>query len=253
MHLLRVQPALGRLVLGHCVLDDCPPGQHRDAAGNCVLDDCPPGQHRDAAGNCVLDDCLPGQHRDAAGNCVLDDCPPGQHRDAAGNCVLDDCPPGQHRDAAGNCVLDDCPPGQERDATGKCVPIVIKSSSLACEVLLVAAIAMLLGGAVVVIIGVCTALPWVWIVGAIIGTVGLILFGLWALFCAVLTPCPLMRTVHCMLFWIIAVVAPILVAVAAIFGGLPCALAAASAWGGWGTLYAWLGAIMRKVGCTPTC
>jgi hypothetical protein len=104
-----------------------------------------------------------------------------------------------------------------------------------------------------VIIGVCVNVPWVWIVGAIVGVIGLLLFIAWVIFCSATTPCSVMRTVHCILFVIVAVVAPIIVAIAAIVGGLPCALAAAGAWGGWGALYAWLGFIMRRVGCPPTC
>jgi hypothetical protein len=207
----------------------CPAGQHWDVAqGRCVDDPpitCPQGQHWDAAqGKCVDDPpitCAKGQHWDAAlGRCV-DDVPP--------------CPKDQHFDAA----------------QGRCVPDVPSMPS--CAILLVLSIALLLVGAVLVVVGVCTAVPWVWIAGAIVGGLGLLLFVIWALVCARFTACPLMRTMHCILFWIIAVVAPVLVVVAAIFGGLPCALAAAAAWGGWGTLYAWLGAIMRGVGCTPTC
>ena len=122
-----------------------------------------------------------------------------------------------------------------------------------CGILLVIAIILLLLGAVIVIIGVCIAVPWVWIVGAIVGALGLILFIIWAIVCAALTPCPLMRTMHCILFWIVSTVAPVIVIIAAITGGLPCAIAAAAAWGGWGTLYAWLGFIMRRVMCPPTC
>jgi PKD domain len=122
-----------------------------------------------------------------------------------------------------------------------------------CAGLLVAAIVLLLLGAVIVIIGICIAVPWVWIVGAIVGALGLVLFILWVIFCAALTPCPLMRTMHCILFWFVSTVGPILTILAAIFGGLPCGLAAAAAWGGWGALYAWLGFVMRRVGCPPTC
>lgn len=122
-----------------------------------------------------------------------------------------------------------------------------------CAALLILAVALLLIGALVVIVGVCINVPWVWIAGAIIGALGLLLFIAWIIFCAATTPCSIMRTVHCVLFWIIAVVAPIIVVIAAIFGGLPCALAAAGSWGGWGTLYAWLGFVMRSVRCPPTC
>lgn len=122
-----------------------------------------------------------------------------------------------------------------------------------CAFLLVLSIILLLLGALVVIVGVCIAVPWVWIVGAIIGAVGLILFIIWIIICSAITPCSVMQTVHCTLFWIIAVAAPIIVALALIFGGLPCGLAAAAAWGGWGTLYAWLGFIMGRVGCPRIC
>ncbi|MEP6692770.1 MAG: PKD domain-containing protein, partial [Gemmatimonadaceae bacterium] len=122
-----------------------------------------------------------------------------------------------------------------------------------CDGLLVVAIVLLLLGALVVILGICIAVPWVWIVGAIVGAFGLTLFIIWAIFCAALTSCSLMRTMHCILFWFVSTVGPILTLIAAIFGGLPCGIASAVAWGGWGALYAWLGFIMRRVGCPPTC
>jgi len=132
-------------------------------------------------------------------------------------------------------------------------PPTTTTPSTGCGVLLVIAIILLLLGGVLVILGICLSVPWLWIAGAIVGAVGLILFIIWAIFCSALTSCSLMRTMHCILFWIIAVVAPIITALALIFGGLPCGIAAAAAWGGWGTLYAWLGFIMRRVGCSPTC
>lgn len=122
-----------------------------------------------------------------------------------------------------------------------------------CAVLLILAIALLIVGSIVTVIGVCTSIVWVIVVGAVLGVIGLVLFILWAIFCARFTPCPVMIGVHCALFWLIAVVAPVLTLIAGLVGGLPCGLAAAVAWGGWGTLYAWLGRIMRSVGCSPTC
>jgi hypothetical protein len=122
-----------------------------------------------------------------------------------------------------------------------------------CALLLVVAVALMIVGSVLIIIGVCWSVPWLVIAGAIVAGIGLLLFIAWVIFCSATTPCSVMRTVHCILFWIIAVVAPIIVFLAALLGGLPCFLAAAAAWGGWGTLYAWLGFVMRRVGCPPTC
>lgn len=127
------------------------------------------------------------------------------------------------------------------------------TTSSGCGILLVIAIILLLLGALVLILGICIAVPWVWIVGAIVGALGLILFIIWAILCAAMTSCSLMRTMHCVLFWFVSTVGPILTIIAAIFGGLPCGIAAAVSWGGWGALYAWLGFIMRRVGCPPTC
>jgi len=122
-----------------------------------------------------------------------------------------------------------------------------------CAALLIVAVALLTIGAVLVILGVCLGVPWLWIAGIVVGALGLLLFGIWAAVCARTTACSVMRVVHCILFWIVSVIAPIILLLAAIFGGLPCAIATAAAWGGWGTLYAWLGFIMRRVGCGPTC
>jgi len=112
---------------------------------------------------------------------------------------------------------------------------------------------LLLLGGILVILGVCFHVPWVLIAGVIVAVLGLLLFLLWVLFCAAFTSCPLMQTVHCFLFWIVAVVAPIVTIVALIFGGLVCGIAAALTWGGWGSIYAWLGYVMRRVGCPTTC
>ena len=62
-----------------------------------------------------------------------------------------------------------------------------------------------------------------------------------------------MRTVHCILFILVALIGPIIVGLALLYGYLPCRIAAAAAWGGWGTLYAWLGVVMGSVGCKKTC
>jgi hypothetical protein len=122
-----------------------------------------------------------------------------------------------------------------------------------CAGLLISAITLLVLGAASIIIGVCFNVPPLIIAGAIAAGLGLLLFILWVVFCARFTPCSVMQTMHCILFFLIAVVAPIIFVLAILFGGLPCAIAVAAAWGGWGTLYAWLGVIMGQVNCTKIC
>jgi hypothetical protein len=122
-----------------------------------------------------------------------------------------------------------------------------------CAGLLVSAITLLLLGAASIIIGVCYSVPPLVIAGGIAVAIGLLLFILWAVFCARFTSCSVMQTVHCILFFMIAVIAPIIVLLAFLFGSLACVVAAAGAWGGWGTIYAWLGSVMGSVGCTKTC
>ena len=129
-----------------------------------------------------------------------------------------------------------------------------KTPSFLCDLLLVLAITLLLVGAIVVVIGVCIG---VWpvnliliLIGAALGTIGLVLFIIWAFVCAATTPCPIIWTMFCILDWIVKT-AWILVIVAGIVGGLPCALAAASAWGGWGLLLSVYMTIMFRVGCPP--
>lgn len=123
----------------------------------------------------------------------------------------------------------------------------------ACDVLLVLAVILLLLGGIVVVVGVCSAIPWVIVVGGIVAAVGLVLFVLWALLCANHTPCSLMQTLHCLLFWIVAVVVPVVTLLLLVLTGLPCGIASAVTGVAWGSIYAWLGFIMRRVGCMPTC
>ena len=112
---------------------------------------------------------------------------------------------------------------------------------------------LLLIGTIVTVVGVCISVPWVIVVGAIIAAVGLILFIIWALLCAASTPCSLMRTLHCILFWLVAVVVPVVAILMLIFAGLPCAIATVVGGVAWGSIFAWMGFIMRSVRCIPTC
>jgi hypothetical protein len=122
-----------------------------------------------------------------------------------------------------------------------------------CAALLISAITLLVLGSALIIIGVCFSVGPLVIAGGIAAGIGLVLFILWAVLCSHFTSCGVMRVVHCILFFLITVVGPIILALALIFGGLPCQVAVAAAWGGWGTLYAWLGIVMGSVGCTKTC
>jgi MFS family permease len=122
-----------------------------------------------------------------------------------------------------------------------------------CAGLLISAITLLVLGAASIIIGVCFNVPPLIIVGAIAAGLGLLLFILWVVLCSRFTPCSVMQTMHCILFFLIAVVAPIIFVLAIVFGGLACAIAVASAWGGWGTIYAWLGVVMGQVNCPKIC
>jgi hypothetical protein len=125
-------------------------------------------------------------------------------------------------------------------------------TSSACAGLLIAAIVVLAVGTVVLVIGVCSSVFWLEIIGGVLAVAGLILLAIWALVCASVTPCALIRQIHCVIAevvkwgWLIAVFATWT-------KGLDCGFAAAAAWGGWGSIYAWLGTIMRAAGCTPTC
>jgi hypothetical protein len=108
-------------------------------------------------------------------------------------------------------------------------------------------------GAASVIIGVCFNVPPLIIAGGIAAGIGLLLFILWVVLCARFTPCSVMQTVHCILFVVVAFIAPIIFVLALVFGTLACQIAVAGAWGGWGTIYAWLGAVMGQVNCPKTC
>ena len=122
-----------------------------------------------------------------------------------------------------------------------------------CTGLLVTAIGMLIIATVLVILGFCLGLPLLWMIGLGMVIIGLIMLGAWGIFCSIFTPCSLMQTVHCTMFWMIAVFFPIIVFLVGWFGGFPCWLSAAASWGGWGMLYAWFGFLMRRFGCSSTC
>ena len=124
---------------------------------------------------------------------------------------------------------------------------------LGCAILLVIAVILILLGALAAAIGLCTGIFWLEVVGGIVAAVGLILFVFWVIFCAAFTSCGVMVTVQCLLVWMVAVVGPVMAALAWLVGGFlsPCFGAAVLSWAGWGTILVWLEAIMRKVHCEP--
>jgi hypothetical protein len=117
----------------------------------------------------------------------------------------------------------------------------------------VIAVILILLGALAAAIGLCTGIFWLEVVGGIVAAVGLILFVFWVIFCAAFTSCGVMVTVQCLLVWMVAVVGPVMAALAWLVGGFlsPCFGAAVLSWAGWGTILVWLEAIMRKVHCEP--
>jgi hypothetical protein len=117
----------------------------------------------------------------------------------------------------------------------------------------VIAIVLMLLGALVAMIGFCTEIFWLEVVGLVVAAIGLILFVLWAIFCAAFTSCAVMRSVQCLLWWMVSVVDPILVVLCGIFAGLACGLEAAVTGVAWASIQNWLEFIMRKVRCTTTC
>ncbi len=126
-------------------------------------------------------------------------------------------------------------------------------STTGCAILLLIALGLMLAGTVIAIVGACAGNPYVVVAGAAVVAIGLVLFVIWALVCAGQTACSLMRVVQCVLFVLVSTVFPVLVLLLSLFGGLPCGIASAISWGYWGAILAWLGFIMRRVGCAPTC
>jgi hypothetical protein len=93
---------------------------------------------------------------------------------ASGPTIATGCPPS----APSGFTIPSCPPKQNGGGSG---------GSLGCSVLLVIAVVSMLLGAVLVVIGICLAVSWLGITGAITAGVGLALFVIWSIFCAAFT------------------------------------------------------------------
>ncbi|MGZ4250987.1 MAG: hypothetical protein ACXVUE_22110 [Solirubrobacteraceae bacterium] len=121
---------------------------------------------------------------------------------------------------------------------------------IGCIILLILALVSMLIGGTIAVIGFCTGTAALEVAGIVIAAIGVLLFFIWALVCAALTPCSVMLTVDCILDWIVKL-AWIVVIIAGILGGLPCGFATAVAWGGYAAVQSWLHTIMFRVGCPP--
>ncbi len=112
-----------------------------------------------------------------------------------------------------------------------------------CDFLLVLALVLHLIGAIVLMVGICLTNPYVIIAGAAILVLAWIVFALWVWLCAAITPCSLLYTVFCIIWWMALVVAPVLVAVMGIIGLITgsgwCTLGAAMVLLDWALLLGW--------------
>jgi hypothetical protein len=109
-------------------------------------------------------------------------------------------------------------------------------------------------GAALGVVAIAAGVPQLWLSGGCLGLGGLVLLFGWASSsAAAVTPRPLMQTLHCLLYWIVTLVCPVLAIVTGLFWGIAPGLASAAAWGACGALFAWLGRVMAREGSERTC
>jgi PKD domain-containing protein len=119
--------------------------------------------------------------------------------------------------------------------------------------LLIVSVILPLLGAGLVIAGVGAAASQLWVSGGLTCLVGLFLFLTWSSSSGPVTPQLLMQTMHCLLFWIVALVGPVVVTVSGFFWGVDTLLAATAGWAICGAVLGGLGRVMARVGCVRTC
>lgn len=146
-----------------------------------------------------------------------------------------------------------CQPGETPPTQPGETPSTDGGAFNLCAGLLVAAMVLLTLGAILVLIGVCANIPQVLVIGIVVLVIGFVLLILWLILCATTTPCWVMQRVDCFLFFVISLIMPIVALILANTGNLPCGLAAALTWGGYGTIYTWLNFVMSRVGCPKLC
>jgi hypothetical protein len=133
------------------------------------------------------------------------------------------------------------------------IPTERESAHDGCDALLVAAVGMILAGGLMAVGGVCGKALLLAYIGAGVIVLGMVLFFLWMAFCGRISSCSMMRTVHCMLFWLGVFTPVIVIGLAILSQDLACTAAIAGYWGLVGWLYAILGSAMSAAGCAKRC
>lgn len=117
--------------------------------------------------------------------------------------------------------------------------------------MLIFAISAIVIGGLITVVGVCTGAVWVDWVGGILAGIGVASFVIWAIFCAAFTSCSVMRTVQCLLYWIVTVLGPAITA-AGFSDGVACGIAGLATWVGWLYINNQLIQIMVYANCEPS-
>ena len=117
-----------------------------------------------------------------------------------------------------------------------------------CAGLLITAISLIVLGGITTVVGVCFGIPPATVVGAVTAAVGLVLFGIWALFCRKFTSCGVLETIRC---WLnrLSLLAFIVAIILAITVGITCGLTSAANSAAWGGLAAIISDIMVNKKC----
>lgn len=117
-----------------------------------------------------------------------------------------------------------------------------------CAAMLLAAIGLLISGAILIIIGICTGTGLSTVAGTVLAAVGAILLGLWFWFCRKTTSCAVLQQVRCLLFYagaIFGFFALLLSWLSGIACGLPAILSSL----GWFGIQALVTDVMIAKGC----
>lgn len=118
-----------------------------------------------------------------------------------------------------------------------------------CAELLVTAISLLIVGAILTVVGVCTGSAPLIVAGGAVFGVGVLLFALWAFFCQAFTSCGVLENLRCLLNWLAALAAAL--GILLLFLQDPaCGIAALIASGSWAGAAGLLTDIMVQKGCT---
>ena len=107
--------------------------------------------------------------------------------------------------------------------------------SFGCDGLLWLAFTLITTALVLAVLAVCLGNPAFGITSGVVLAVGLLLFALWALFCSRLPgACAVLRTLECIVEWIIAIVPFIALLIGLLTGNIACGLAVLATEAPWG-------------------